>query len=184
MIKRIVLSVLALILSGCINTNRPSLSDNQEALALIDNGVVLLRSGELERARAAFDMAYQISGAAAALDGLGCVAFLSEDFKSAENLFWRAYEIDQTYNNSLGNLAMLYQIKGEHQKAEELYLRSISEDPKNFRSRNNFAAFLISNKRDGSNLTKEQAFKELLKAEALAQHPLIKDNIRKISSER
>ena len=58
----------------------------------------------------------------------------------------------------------------------------MAEDPKNFRSRNNFAAFMVDLK-SGDKAELSNALSELLKAEALAQHPLIQDNIRKISSE-
>ena len=176
MIKKIGLSriiffaVLGLYLSGCSFLDQPGIHDRGQIEKLVDQGVGYMREGKLDEAEAAFKVALEIGNSAAALDGMGCVAFRRGETKRAEEFFWRAYEVDATYNNSLGNLALLYESQGLRLKALELYRRSLDLDPYNFRSRNNYAVFLA----DGD-IPKARG--ELLKAKALAPHSVIKDNL-------
>lgn len=172
--------LLGVCLVGCALERPIGVDDQHEVLRLIDQGTLYLRSEDLENAEASFKVASEIMESAAVYDGLGCVALLKGYYHDAEGYFWRAYEIDSTYNNSLGNLALLYEITGRTAKAKELYARSLMEDPKNFRARNNYAGFLADK---GGIADSKQAISELMKARMLAQHPLILDNIEQLQVE-
>jgi Flp pilus assembly protein TadD len=177
---KFLLLICLLMLSGCVMTRLQSFEEVNEAQRLVDQGTLLIREGELEAAKASFMVALEMASNAAAFDGLGCVYLLKGSFDLAEEYFWRAYEVDANYNNSLGNLAILYELRGDYKRAKELYLRSLGEDPINFRARNNYAAFLLDT---GGKYGKKLGLAELLKAIMLAQHPTIKDNIMLMQQE-
>lgn len=166
---------------GCALPQSPDISAQNQALQLVDQGTYYVRAGELDRAEAAFKVAYEAGKLAAAVDGLGCVAFLRGNAQSAERYFIQAYQMDESYNDSLANLALLYESRGLYSKAEAMYRLAIKQDPRNFRARNNFAGLLFDNNKGGS-VAARVAREELLKAEALAEHPLIKDNLNKIEA--
>lgn len=173
------LMFMLMIFHGCAPLIEPSIQDQSDALNLVDSGVVYLREGQLDRAEANFEIANEIMPMAAAIDGLGCVAFLRGDTALAESLFWQAYEMDSSYNTSLGNLALLYEHKGETEKAEEFYNKALVHDTKNFKTRNNYAAFLYDKR-----ASKTRVLAELLKAEALFGDVKIYDNIHLITKEK
>ena len=157
----------------------PSVSESLEAHRLIDQGAALLNLGEAERAASSFKVSYELAPSAAALDGLGCAAFISGDLGLAEVYFVQAYQMDRDYHNSLANLAMLYEMQGRLSEADRLHKYAIESNPTNFRARNNFGVFL-SEYKSGSEGLKPLVKGELLKAEALADDPLIIDNIEKL----
>lgn len=165
--------------AGCAIEKAPGTSDEHRALALVDQGTVLLRSGDLDRAAAAFQVAYELARPAAAADGLGCVAFLRGDVLAAEKLFIQAYEMDENYSQSLANLALLYESRGLYSQAEAMYRRVIEEDPANFRARNNFAGLLFDNKKESGARVRG----ELLRGAAVQPHPLLKWNISKVEAQ-
>jgi len=174
--------------SGCTGVVvAPDSSAVSESLKLVDQGTLHLRDGALDQAQASFEMAWEIGSQAAALDGLGCVAFMREDYPSAEQYFVQAYQQDPDYSNSLGNLALLYEKHGLSNDALQLYERAIEEDPKNIRSRNNFAGFLASGKAANGNsqlrkADSQRAKRELQRAAALANNPIINENIGRLKS--
>jgi len=84
-------------LSGCWVIATPNTEQLFEAQRLLNQGTVHLRKAELEQAEAAFRIAYEIAPGAAALDGLGSVAFLQSDFKKAERFFLKAHQIEPNY---------------------------------------------------------------------------------------
>ena len=141
---------------------------------LVDRGTLMLRAGKLEEARGAFAAASEIASVAAAVDGLGCVAFKQGNFELAEKYFVQAYEMDKHYNTSLGNLAVLYEINGLSNKAYQLFQMALSSEPENYRTRNNFAVYLFD-KNDKGN-----AKLELYKSLALAKHPVVTGNLIKL----
>jgi Tfp pilus assembly protein PilF len=170
-----------ILLSGCTAQRQPSLDDEVRARELIDQGVLELRAGGLEQARASFELAYELAPSAAALDGMGCAAMLQGDVAGAEKLLLSAYEFDQEYTNSLGNLALLYEIQGMREEARRLYERAVQENPKNFRFRNNFAAFLIEYGSEASD--RARAREQLQKARAMAPHPLVGENLEQFGGQ-
>lgn len=172
---RVTIIFLLISLSGCFAGRAPSPQELHEASMLVDYAVEHLREGNLEQAEATFQVAYELAGLAAAIDGLGCVAYMREDYARAESLFWQAYDMDATYDTSLSNLALLYEVQGRKKEAFELYQKALSADPKNHRLRNNYAGFLYEN-----NGAKAQVLGELLKAEALFNDSKIYGNIELI----
>lgn len=175
----IIISAALVVLMGCsIATKTPSAASQQNALELIDQGTLWLRTGDFDRAQASFETAWQIGKLAAALDGLGCVAFRKQQPRLAEKYFIQAYQFDQRYSFSLANLALLYKRYGLSQQALQMYKEAISHNPKNFRARNNFGVLLSD-----IDTTQQASKRELLRAAALKRDPLIESNLRSISEE-
>jgi len=164
-------------LAGCMLPGPVGLEAKHQALALVDQGTMLLRQGDLDQAEAAFRVAYELAGPAAAVDGLGCVAFLKGDLEQAEKYFVQAYQMDESYYESLGNLALLYESQGLYSQAKRVYSLAIQHNPGDYRARNNFAGLLLDIKEDA-----QRARWELLKARALVDHPLISKNIERVES--
>lgn len=162
-----------LLLTGCAVEKVISPSDFQESQRLVDQGTFFLRQGKFAEARAAFSMAREISGSPIALDGLGCVAMLEGRYEVAQRYFISAYQKDNQYTNALANLALLYELYGYSAEAETLYRQVLGEEPRNFRARNNFAAFMHDNGHQYDIVVSD----ELNKAFSLTPHPLIKANL-------
>ena len=181
-LRLILLLTLTGVATGCGAARRPGPRDDLEARRLIDQGSVHLIMGDIERARVAFEVAYELTGSAAALDGLGCIAFAKGDLGRAESFFIRAYEMDKNYLNSIANLALLYELQGSRREAELLYRRAMAEMPADYRVRNNYAGFLMESGGE-RRLASQAALEELLKARALADHPLIVENIMRLRRE-
>ena len=173
---KLYLCLSVVFLFGCMAQPKPPSAESQRyALKLVDQGVVFLRQGKLEEAKASFEVAVEIDGLPAAIDGLGCVAFLRGDFREAEKKFIAAYQMDHSYRQSLGNLALLYEKQGLLEKAAQFYVSAILENPKSYQIRNNYAVFLKRNGRES------EARVEFLKAQALGRHPLVEINIKELS---
>jgi len=170
--------LLSILQFGCVVTQPVTLDRQTEALRLIDQGTSQLRAFKLKQAQASFAVAADMANLAAAYDGLGCVALIQGEFVKAEKHFLQAYNLDEKYEHSLGNLALLYEIRGLRGEAITLYLKAIEGNPKNFRLRNNFAAFLLDNYPESE--SEVIAKDELLKAQALVKHPFIEENLVKM----
>ncbi len=80
--------------------------------------------------------------AAAAIDGLACVAMRKGRYAEAQQLLLRAYEIDPRYTRALAHLSYLYERTGRKAAAEAAFRRAIEEDPLDLAARNNYAVFL------------------------------------------
>ena len=172
------IALILLLLNGCVIPVAPSATDREVALKLVDAGTLYLRRGELERAAGAFQAALEIHQIPAAVDGLGCVALLIGDYARAEQMFIKAYGMDEQYRNSLGNLALLYEVTGATDAASALHQRAVIENPSNFRFRNNFGVFVHDYRG-----MQAVARAELRKAQALAHDPVIERNIVRIIAE-
>jgi len=178
------LSALGLFLAvgmftGCIVSPKPpDAARVNEAHALTDLGTVELRRGALDAAGAVFRLALELAPLPEALDGLGCVSFLRGDLDGAEQFYWGALELAPEYPQALGNLALLYEARGEREMARELYVRALRSEPRNFRARLNFAAFLHG---ENDRTLTQVARTELLKARAIAVHPLIEGNLARVN---
>ena len=171
-VVRYLISIMTLSALACSPSAPPEAIDVRDADALVSQGTLLLRHEKLEEAEAAFRVALDLYDSPAAVDGLGCVAMLRGDAARAQALFIRAYEMDESYTNSLGNLALLYELLGFTDEAKLLYQRALLENPRNYRFRNNFAAFL-HDKVMRTELSRE----EFRKAQALVKHEIIEDNL-------
>jgi tetratricopeptide (TPR) repeat protein len=169
--------LLLMFLCSCFNHSKISLLNEEQKISdLINQGTLALREMKLEEAEGAFSAALEILPSSSAFDGLGCVAFLAGDLHKAEALFLEAHNRDKSYQNVFGNLALLYEFQGELDLASEMYQRILLVQPQDFRARNNFAAYLYDNS------LKEASKFELFKALALAKHPTVLDNLKRVKS--
>lgn len=171
----IILFFSAIAIIGCSVQEPPSSAARHRAGELIDQGVIALENGDLERAQAAFEVAGEVAQIPQSADGLGCVAFLKGDLDLAERYFLQAYDIDPTYDHVLGNLALLYEERGETERAHQFYESALTRSPESFQYRNNFAVFLEQRLQ-----AKAEARAQLKKGEALLPHPLIEANLEAI----
>lgn len=166
--------MLVMLLAGCVPVLEVSYEEQRHAADLVNQGTALLRQGALERAQAAFEVSRDFGGGAAALDGLGSVEFLKGCYRKAERYFKLAMQEDPQYHHALGNLALLYEVTGRDEQAQRLFLEVLRKEPGNTGARNNFAAYLYDHGQIHS------ARHELLRAEAVARHPVVKDNLIRI----
>jgi Tfp pilus assembly protein PilF len=150
-----------------------------KATELIDRATLLLREGMLGEAQAGYEVAVSVMQLPAAYDGLGSVAFRRKDYSEAAKYFWKAYELDSDYSHVLANLALLYEVTGNRERANELYIRAVKENPDYALVRNNYAVFLAYDFEYEPNA--DQAYAELQRARVLAQHPVIEDNLKQLS---
>lgn len=171
----LVLSLAGAASSGCVFPAEIDRAREQQSMNLIDRGVMYIRQGQLDQAQASFLVANELAPAAAALDGLGCVAFLKGDIVLAEQYFRRAYQMDQTYYEALANLALLKESQGLYSEARRAYQSAIRHNPADFRARNNLAGLLYELQDD-----KQAVRAELLKADALSEHPLVVSNLNQV----
>ena len=142
---------------------------------MVDSGVFSLRQGKLAAAKASFEVAWDLAALPAALDGLGSVALLEGEVGMAEQYFESAHRLDDTYVQSLANLALIYEYRGEYARALELFREVLKSDPANEAVRNNYAVSLFEQEKV---LATKLVMGELLRAAALSKHPVIKHNQR------
>ncbi|MGI6523690.1 MAG: tetratricopeptide repeat protein [Bdellovibrionota bacterium] len=172
--KRLLIFLMC-IFSACSVVQPESNPANiMQARDLIDAGVIKMRLGQLTEAQAIFELALELAPLAETFDGLGCLAFLRGDFKEAQRLFLTAYDRDEEYAPALEHLALLYEVYGFLEEADALYLKALSIDPTLLGGRNNRAAFLFDNHLGSDSEIKN----EFLKAKTVADHPVIKANLK------
>lgn len=147
----------------------------EKSLLLVDQGVQLMRLNDLKSAQSSFKVALELAPIAAAVDGLGCIAFLQGDLDQAESKFLEAYNMDSTYDEALGNLAMVYEAQGKLVEARKMYTKAIKANPDNYRFRNNYSIFLAQ-----YGGTRKHVDDELRKAGALQEDPIIKQNMKRL----
>lgn len=163
------------VLSGCFL--QPTVSDERykQALQLVDQGTNHIREGKFKEAHTAFSMAEELAPLAAAVDGQGCVALLSGEFDSAERLFRRAYDMDETYDQALANLALLNDIQGRRDEAKRFYDRVVKSLPESAAARNNRAALEYDR-----GASKIEVVHELEKAGLIADHHVVRENLSRL----
>ncbi|MCB0321246.1 MAG: hypothetical protein KDD60_09990 [Bdellovibrionales bacterium] len=173
-------------LAGCVPQlpNSPSLDQQHRAAELLDSGTLLLRRAALDEAYGAFEVSYELDPSAAALDGIGCVAFLRGELIQARDYFLAANELEPEYAPSLGHLALIYELLGQSgvpgakEASEILHRRAIALAPEDGILRNNRAVSLGS---DGRYST---ASREIFRAFAVLPHAIVDTNLQKIEEER
>lgn len=170
--------MLACLLLGCSPVG-PKVSVGQQAQVqdLINRGTYMIRTGQIEQAKATFEVALQTAPVPEAIDGLGCVAFLDEDFELAEALFLKTIRLYPSYMTALANLALVYEVTGRKHEAQALYEQAIDKSPRNLHVRSNFGALLFDLYSVGV-ISKAQARNELLRAQALGNHPIIERDLK------
>jgi Flp pilus assembly protein TadD len=171
----VVLSLCVEVLSGCFIHPTVSAERHRQASQLVDQGTKDIREGRLKEANSAFSMAEELAPIAAAVDGQGCVALLFGEFDRAERLFKRAYDMDDTYDQSLANLALLMDIQGRHAEASRLYDEVMKVLPESVAARNNRAALEY----DGGG-RKMEVLHELRKANLIADHHVVRENLSRL----
>lgn len=174
------LYLIIFFLSACtLNIERDS-TDYAAANQLVHNGTMKMEAGLLDEAKADFMLSNEIIETALATDGLGCIAFLEGNRERAKEYFKKAYILDNTYYNALGNLALIYDLEGMETEAHKLYKKALEGEPKNFRIRNNFAALLYDNKYRGIE-SGQNAREELLKAKSINADKTVLENLQRIN---
>lgn len=172
----IVALIICLLFSSCTMIPRQQTEAEKRALALVDKGIMHIRSGKLRDAEASFQVALDVAQTPEAYDGIGCVRMLQGKYDVAERYFYHAYNLDKSYSHVYTNLAMLYQLQGRVHDAATMYEYALQSDPEDFRARNNYAAFTQAY----GVADKSAILEELERAHALAPHPLIADNIEQM----
>lgn len=164
---------------GCTTsaTSSSSIQDSVKAQEYIDQGVILLRQNNLVEAEAAFYLAQQIADSATAIDGRGCVYFISGDIAEAERLFNQSAALDPTYLPALSHLALVYEQQGRRSEAKELLERVLILNPEAYDARNNLAALLVDN---GAKQAIIKAQDQLVQASIVVKHPVLMDNLERI----
>lgn len=168
----VLLAMCFQLFTGCALSRSVPEERYRQALELVDQGTAHIRQGKLKEANLAFSTAEELAPLAAAVDGQGCVALLLGEFERAEGLFLRAYDMDETYDRALANLALLQDIRGSDEEAIKLYNRAIERLPELVTARNNRAA--LEYDRSGRKI---EALQELEKAKLIAEHPIISENL-------
>jgi Flp pilus assembly protein TadD len=174
----IVFFVVQATVVGCFQRSRIPEGRYQRALSLVDEGTTLLRQRKPTQAGVIFSMAAELAPVAAAVDGQGCAALMEGDLERAEELFQKAYEMDETYDEALGNLALLKDIKGDSREARKLYTSFLEAHPDSGVARNNKAA--LEYDLGARRILVKQ---ELEKASKLSDHGVIRDNLERLSTE-
>lgn len=164
------------LLGGC--SWRPSIPPERYEMAgkLIDEGTQYLRERKFKEANTAFSIASELAPVAAAVDGKGCAALLQGQYTEAERFFTQAYDMDNTYDQALANLALLHDLMGKKDQALGLYNKYISLFPDSAIARNN-RAVLEYDRGERKILILE----ELNKAARLADLGVIRENVATLS---
>lgn len=175
MIGRILLILALLAGSSCVRYQPAKLKP--EAAKMVEKGVVLLRRGELEQADAAFEVAAILHPHAITSDALGCICLVKSDLPCAERHFKEALKRDSSYVHGWNHLALLYELRGDRDLALVTYQRVLQMEPLDYAARNALAA----NQAELGQFA--DAKSEFRKAIAVAELPLIVDNLRTMEAE-
>lgn len=140
---------LLLCCSGCLWQRSPDVSvetlaqREQKVRELLRLATIQLRRGDaqgLMKAEADFQLVLEIQkGDARALDGLGSVAFLRQDYERAEQFFRAAYHQRPDYDRAVEHLALVEIRRGHADRGVQLLRRAIRMNPLNHRARNNLS---------------------------------------------
>jgi Flp pilus assembly protein TadD len=147
----------------------------ERALLLVDEGTMQLREQKFIEAEATFAIAREMAPLAAAVDGKGCALMMQGRFDEAEQLFREAYDMDKEYDEALGNLALLYDVRGEPARAREVYELFLRTNPEVGTVRNNYAGLLYDLGVDHSTVQRE-----LLKARVVSGNVFVETNITEV----
>lgn len=162
-------------MTGCMIPKEIPAERYDRALELVDQGTELLRAQRWQEALATFSLAEEVAPIAAAVDGQGCASMMLGDVEIAEQHFKDAYEMDEEYNSSVANLALLYDVTGRRDEALKLYEKFFKEHPDRSAPRNNYAAVL-----DDLGREQGEVVRELRKAAALQSNEIIEQNITQV----
>ena len=134
------ISISAIAISGCLMSGDIPEQRYSRADSFVNQGAEELRQMRFEEAKRFFELAADLAPLAAAKDGLGCVELLMGNVNRAIGLFEAAYQMDKTYDEALLNLALAYEVRGDSEKARDIYLEYLNKYPESAPARNNLAA--------------------------------------------
>jgi tetratricopeptide (TPR) repeat protein len=140
-LRSLTLVLVSLLLVQCAPTVK-DMRDPLRAERYMQQGVLAMRTGDLDAAHASFSVAAELDDRADALDGLGCIALRQGHESDAVRYFQAAIELDNKYSEAYGHLAIVYQQRGEYQRALAYFKEAVSLDPTNREARGNYAALL------------------------------------------
>jgi tetratricopeptide (TPR) repeat protein len=178
LLRSVSLRVLAsLSLASCFP--RLPVPNVHRAQQFAEMGGQFLEEKELLKAEAAFRLSLEHAMSSIALDGLGCVALQKGLLVDAEKYLLQAIEEDPEYAGAYGNLALLYEREGSFQKAYNYFSMALSLDPGDFRTRNNFAAFLYDSKGE-EGFIKDLLLEAMVSSTSAEYTQLIKENLYRL----
>ncbi len=166
------ISLSAVALSGCLFSREIPEERYIRADLFVDQGAEELRQMHFEEAKRFFELAADLAPLAAAKDGLGCVELLRGDVDKAVSLFEEAYQMDRTYDEAMLNLALAYEVRGDSDRARDIYLEYLNKYPDSAPARNNLAA--LEYERGGGRI---EVLHALTKAAMLAPNRVLSQNI-------
>lgn len=176
---RIIICLTIFLLFGCAKALPLKPQRNaSRAEHFIQTGVISLRAGDAARAEAAFFLAEQLGGGAAALDGRGCAEYMRGNLLSAERLFKSALSIQPGYSRALSHLGLVAESQGHFAEARNFYEAAIRIDPEDYRARNDLAAMLAET--SGRTET-ARAKDELMQAHIISGDKEIAKNLTRIN---
>ena len=166
------ISISAIAISGCLMSGDISEQRYSRADSFVNQGAEELRQMRFEEAKRFFELAADLAPLAAAKDGLGCVELLRGNVNRAIGLFEAAYQMDKTYDEALLNLALAYEVRGDSEKARDIYLEYLNKYPESAPARNNLAA--LEYDRGGGRI---EVLHALTKAAMLAPNRVLSQNL-------
>lgn len=168
--------LVSCLLGACSTLPGNSLKSRMESDRLVKKGIIFLRTGDLQSAKAAFETAYEVGKQPAALDGIGSIYYFQGNYKLAGQYFIASYKKNNKYLRGLANLARVYEKTGLYNDARSLYEYLLAREPENFQIRNNFVALLHEHYKE----SEESVVYELKKALVISNDPLVKTNLDKV----
>lgn len=166
------ISISAIAISGCLMSGDIPEQRYSRADSFVNQGAEELRQMRFEEAKRFFELAADLAPLAAAKDGLGCVELLRGNVNRAIGLFEAAYQMDKTYDEALLNLALAYEVRGDSEKARDIYLEYLNKYPESAPARNNLAA--LEYDRGGGRI---EVLHALTKAAMLAPNRVLSQNL-------
>ena len=166
------ISISAIAISGCLMSGDIPEQRYSWADSFVNQGAEELRQMRFEEAKRFFELAADLAPLAAAKDGLGCVELLRGNVNRAIGLFEAAYQMDKTYDEALLNLALAYEVRGDSEKARDIYLEYLNKYPESAPARNNLAA--LEYDRGGGRI---EVLHALTKAAMLAPNRVLSQNL-------
>ena len=178
--KKIIYVLTLFVFSACFSLKPdPTVDELVKARQFVEMGTMQLLQGQLDEAEATFELANEIAELPETVDGLGCVAFMRQDFKEAHRLYWKAHELDPDYAEAIEHLALMYDVLGFDDEADIMYKRALAMDPTLFQGHNNRAVFMAE-KNKGFHKEIQNSF---LKSQALLDNVIVRENIEKFKRE-
>lgn len=109
----------------------------------VDNAVLLMRSGELDRAERQLMVAKRGPESLDVVMGFACLAYLRGQLRDAESGFRRVLRRDSEYVEAMLGLALVSERQGKTEDARRWYQTALRLSSTDGRLLNNLAVFLV-----------------------------------------